>query len=108
MKNYCFVKQNGQIVKLNFEKVQLVEACRNYSKIVLDDNTSISLLRSMKEIESFLPGTEFIRIHKSFIIPVNRIRWVSGRQVHLDSGQTVPVGEIFAEKMNNLVMENML
>jgi two-component system LytT family response regulator len=108
MKNFCFVKQNGQIVKLNFEKVQLVEASRNYSKIIMDDGNSILLLRTMKEIEDFLPESEFIRIHKSYIIPLNRISWVAGRQVHLESGQTLPMGEIFAGKMNRLVVENML
>ncbi len=108
MKNYCFVKQNGQIVKLSFEKVQFIEACRNYSKIVLDDEHSLLLLRSMKEIEDFFPSSEFIRIHKSYIIPLSRISWVGGRQVHLESGHTLPIGEIFAGKMNSLVMENML
>ena len=108
MKNYCFVRQNGQIVKLNFEKVQWVEACRNYTKIIINDGGSLLLLRSMKEIEGFLPNTDFIRIHKSFIIPIGRIKWVNGRKVHLECGQTLTVGNIFADKMNDLVMANML
>ena len=108
MKHYCFVRQNGQLVKLNFENIQLIEACRNYSKMILDDGQPILLLRTMKEIESFLPSSNFMRIHKSFIIPINRIKWVSGKKIQLESGQTIPVGEMFADKVDEMIVGNLL
>ena len=108
MKTFCFVRHNGQLVKINYEKIQLVEANRNYCRILIDAEQPILLLRTMKEIECFLPSNEFIRVHKSYIIPINRIRWVSGKMVQLESGQTIPIGEIYADKMDALVVDNLL
>jgi DNA-binding LytR/AlgR family response regulator len=108
MKTYCFVRHNGQLVKLNYDKIQLVEACRNYCKMILDNNQQILLLRTMKEIESFLPSTSFIRIHKSYIIPINRIQWVCGKKVQLETGQKIPIGEVYADKVDQLVVGHLL
>lgn len=108
MRNYCFVKKGGQILRLSFDMIRFVEACRNYCRIVLDDDDSILIPRSMKDIMDFLPPAEFMRIHKSYIVPINRIRWISGRELQLDCKQSLPIGEIFAANIHSLIAENML
>lgn len=108
MKTYCFVRQNGQLLKVNFDNIQLVEASRNYCKMIMDFGQVLLMLRTMKEIENFLPSSSFVRVHKSYIIPINRIKWVTAKSIQLESGQTVPVGEMFAEKVDAMVAGNLL
>jgi DNA-binding LytR/AlgR family response regulator len=108
MKNYFFTKQNGQVIRLDFEKIRYVEGRGNYCKIVMDGHQTVLLLRTMKEVESFLPGEYFIRIHKSYIISLNHIISIEGRQINLSGDATLPVGELFRQNINSFVTANML
>ena len=70
-------------ILISCEKVMYIKALQNYVTIYLDDGTSHSSHISMKEIEEILSGSQFSRIHKSFIINERKISSVDANSVTL-------------------------
>ena len=56
---------------------------------------------SMKALESMLPNNEFVRVHKSYIVPRHRIESYSRTQLTLTGGTEIPVGRAYADKVIN-------
>jgi DNA-binding LytR/AlgR family response regulator len=86
-------KYNYQNVQLPLHSILYIEAFDNYIKIVTPDKTYVPLM-TMKTIQSLLPETDFVRVHKSFIIAVDKINAFNCEQVMTDRKQ-IPVGRSY-------------
>ena len=68
-----YVKEAGKMVKIEFDEIIYVEGLGDYVKIVAKEHSIITLSTMSKIVEN-LPSSIFIRVHKSFIINVNKIK----------------------------------
>ncbi|MDR1356419.1 MAG: LytTR family DNA-binding domain-containing protein [Tannerellaceae bacterium] len=97
-------KCNYRNIHLPFNDILYIEALDNYVKIVTASKTYVPTM-TLKSILSLLPEQEFVRVHKSFVIPVARIKSYNREAVVTDSIET-PVGRTFRkdffERMNIL------
>lgn len=107
--DYFFVKTEtkGKMVKISFEDIMYFEGLKNYVSIYTKSDRIIAYL-SFKELESKLPDT-FMRVHKSYIIAMKRIKAVEGSQIFLnDVTPTIPLGntyrKMFFNKLYNKLM----
>lgn len=92
-----FVKSECKIVSIKTEEILFVESANEYIKIFTDNNEiTISLMR-LKDFDSKLPQLWFMRIHRSFIINLNKIKAVEKNRVILNTGKIIPIGELFRE-----------
>ena len=89
-KEYIFVKCNGKMVKVNFTDILFIEALNEYISIKTNSG-SIITLQSMKNIEKILPGSKFARIHKSFIVSLNKIDFIEGQSIVV-ANKKLPIG----------------
>lgn len=94
--NFMFVKADtkGKFIKVNFEEITFVEGLKNYISIYTETDRIITLL-SIKEIEEKLTDKGFIRVHKSYIVALNRIKAVDGNQIVLKDKKYVPLGDTY-------------
>ncbi|MFM9909119.1 MAG: LytR/AlgR family response regulator transcription factor [Chitinophagaceae bacterium] len=83
--DYFYIKCNNKIEKINLPDLVYLEASGNYVTIHTDSRKFIAYL-TLKGIESYLPKEKFIRIHKSYLISIDKIQ-------HIDVDE-VKVGEI--------------
>ncbi|MDR1602095.1 MAG: LytTR family DNA-binding domain-containing protein [Tannerella sp.] len=94
-------KHNYQNVQLPLHSILYIEAFDNYTKIVTPDRTYMPVM-TLKAIEGLLSASGFIRVHKSFIVAVSKIKSFSSEKVITDCRQ-IPVGRRyrreFLEKM---------
>ena len=76
--DYIFVKteSKGKLLKINLGDIDFIESMKNYVAIHRGGQKTL-VYTSMKELEERLPKKQFLRVHKSFIIPVSRITRVS-------------------------------
>ena len=99
--SHFFVKSSGQQHRINFDEILYVESLKDYVNIKTENQEYI-ILDSLKSLENQLPDY-FLRIHKSFIINLNKIKSLSSKKVTLTSDHEVPVGDmyraVFLEKM---------
>ena len=94
---YLFVKteNKGKIIKVNFDEIDYVEGLKNYLSIYTPQERIVTLL-SIKELEEKLPHQLFMRVHKSYIISLGKIKAVDGNQILLkDVKAYVPLGETY-------------
>ncbi|WP_303036277.1 LytR/AlgR family response regulator transcription factor [Duncaniella muris] len=99
------VKQEYNNVSIPLADIAYVEAMEGYSKIFRTDGSCTLSRVILKTIGAMLPQKKFLRIHRSFIVAVDKIRSFSRQSVTLASGQTIPVGRqysaLLSERLQN-------
>lgn len=97
-----FVKSDYQLVKINLKDVLLIEGLDDYIRIHLPNNKTILTLMSLKAIAEKLPPQEFVRIHRSYIVPLSKIEKVSSKKIEI-GGKEIPVGISYADEFFKLI-----
>jgi two-component system LytT family response regulator len=108
--DYIFVKteSKGKLLKINLADIDYIEAMKNYM-IIYRSGQKTLVYTSMKELEERLPGKEFIRIHKSFIIPVSRITGIEGNMVRLKNVTAeVLIGDNYKAELMEIISKKMI
>ena len=92
-----FLKTDYRIVKIKVSDIRYVEAMSEYLKVWLEgESKPIITLLSMKKMEERLPEN-FMRIHRSYIINLDKIREVNKNRVIMDAQTYLPVGDMYKD-----------
>ena len=77
--DYIFVKteSKGKLLKINLDEIDYIEGMKNYVAIYCGGKKTL-VYTSMKDLEERLSKKQFIRVHKSFIIPIAKITGIEG------------------------------
>ena len=103
--DHIFVKTGvkGKLQRINFEDIDYIEAMKNYISFSSKGN-KILVYASMKEIEERLPKSRFIRVHKSFIISINKITGIEGNSILLkDVKAEIMIGENYKAELMGII-----
>ncbi|QHT66281.1 response regulator transcription factor [Rhodocytophaga rosea] len=100
IKDYLFLNVQKKKVKILFSEMVYIESQREYIKIVTTQRTYLSKM-STHEIEAILPSNLFKRIHRSFIISVNKIESYTAEEVEVN-GVSIPLGRGYRDVLENL------
>ena len=104
-----FVKSYYNIVRIAIENIRYIEAMSEYLRISCDDKEKpVIVLLSMKKIEEHLPSNLFMRIHRSFIINLNKICEVKKNHVIIDGGVSLPIGDNYKDTFMNYLNSKIL
>jgi DNA-binding LytR/AlgR family response regulator len=87
-------------VKIYFSEILYVESQKEYVKIVTADNSYLTKM-STHEIEELLPGSDFKRIHRSFIIALQKVKSFNSETVEIN-GHNIPVGRGYKDVLKSL------
>lgn len=87
---HLFLKVDHKLVNVKLADIKLVEGMQNYVKMHLVDKTLVAA-STMKSLEELLPTTEFLRVHRSFIVPIAAIMAINGNVIET-AYQDVPIG----------------
>jgi len=85
-----FVKTEYRMQRVDFSDILFIEGKGAYLRIVTR-HTKIMTLQNFQNMEQILPSTNFVRIHKSYIVAMDKIESIE-RNVILIAGQRIPVG----------------
>jgi two-component system LytT family response regulator len=99
-KDFIFVNVQKKKVKISFSEIVYIESQREYVKIVTTKNEYVSKM-STHEIESLLPSNLFKRIHRSFIISLNKIESYTADMIEV-SGKSIPIGREYRNVIEKL------
>jgi DNA-binding LytR/AlgR family response regulator len=77
-----------------------IEAMGDYCKIITTESTFLSYL-TLKKLEKILPQN-FVRVHKSFIVQINKIEQIEGNSIKINN-QRIPVGFSYREVISKLL-----
>ena len=91
--SFIFLKADKKIHRIELEAIHYIEATGDYMKVITDTGQLV-VNETMKKILEELPAGQFIRVHKSFIISRNKIRFIEGNYVQV-ADKSIPVGATY-------------
>lgn len=101
-----FVKEGDEFIKILVKDIDYIEGLKDYVKIITGNNYCLAL-KSLKSIEDVLKPHQFMRIHKSYIVPLTKISQYNGKYVIINSSE-VPVGSNYRENLKAYLNNNKL
>jgi len=90
---FIFLKADKKIHRVELESIHYIEAIGDYMKVVTDSGQLI-INETMKNLQEALPVRSFMRVHKSFIISRNKIKFIEGNYVQVED-KSVPIGATY-------------
>ena len=87
---FLYLKVDRKMVKVDVKDILWIESQKDYIKVVLSDKELISK-QKISILEELLPEDEFLRIHRSFIISMNKIESFNSSKIEID-GKELPIG----------------
>lgn len=98
---YLFIRADFSLVKVAIEDIIYIEALDDYLKIYIQDQKTLVARMTMKNILEKLPANKFIRVHRSFIVAVDRIQALRSKTVLVDRIE-IPLGGSYTEEVNRV------
>jgi len=102
-KNYIFVKSEYKTVKINLKDILFIESLKDYVIFNFEDK-KISSLLSLGSVEEQLPKNKFYRVHRSFIVALDKIDAIERNLIHISS-RTINVSDSYREQFHRLIEE---
>ncbi len=96
--NSFFVKKDSRFVRVNFQDILWIEALDNYVIIKTSSKEQYILHSSMKDIEAKLPPLNFARVHRSYILQLEKINALEENACIID-GNRIPIGKSYKENL---------
>ena len=95
--DHCFIKHEGKLVKIEFDDIEYIQAEKDFSSLYLSEGR-LFVSMHLKMFEELLPGHSFSRIHRSYIIPHEKVKAINGNMVQLSSAE-VPIGSSYKDSL---------
>jgi len=96
-----FVKVDYQLMKINLKDIDLIEGLDDYIRIHTKPRPVLTLM-TLKSLHEKLPPREFVRIHRSYIVPISKIESFGKNKIKIN-GKDIPVGSSYTEVYQQLL-----
>ena len=93
--NFMFIKADSKLVRVSYEDILYIEGLKDYLSVVTKEEKLITL-QSLKNMDEILPGSNFIRVHKSYIVAMNKIDTLEKNRIFIGEA-VIPIGETYKE-----------
>ncbi len=103
--DFFFVKADKKLVKVKYSDILYIEGLKDYVIIRMEEGRVITL-QTMKSLESKLPQNLFKRVHRSYIVGIDKIKAIEGNMVELiEKGKAkhIPIGKNYREELLNII-----
>jgi DNA-binding LytR/AlgR family response regulator len=100
-REHIFIRSDGKFFRISFSEIIYIEGMKDYLKIHTAEHVIVTH-QTMVEMENILPSERFIRIHKSYIVAVARIKAVFGNSVDMEK-VLLPIGLNYKERIMRFV-----
>ncbi len=105
---FLFLKSDYKIRRINFNDILYIEGLKDYVKVFIQNNPKPVLsLSTLKLLETKLPSEKFIRVHRSFIVNLEKIETIERSRIVFGK-KYIPVGEQYKEKFQKFLDKNFL
>ena len=108
--DFFFVKADKKLIKIHFNEILYIEGLKDYV-IIKKNNGRVIALQTMKSLEQKLPDNIFMRVHRSYIVNIHKIKAIVGNAIEiLEGGQAkhIPIGKNYKDDLIAIVESNKL
>jgi DNA-binding LytR/AlgR family response regulator len=105
--SYFFLKVDNRFEKINYDEILFVEALQNYVAIYTAEKKMLSYI-TFTQVENQLPADKFLKVHKSYIVAIDKIKTVEGNIINIAQHQ-IPVSRgMKDEVMQKIVYDKLI
>jgi two-component system LytT family response regulator len=101
IQDFIFVKTEHKIQKIHLNDILYIEGLKDYISIFTKTERVITL-QSMKKMEETLPNIQFIRVHKSYIIAIDKIESIERSRIRIGD-KTIPIGDTYRDEFFRVI-----
>ncbi|WP_371683153.1 LytR/AlgR family response regulator transcription factor [Pedobacter sp. G11] len=103
--DFIFIKGDtkNKFIKVNYDDILYIEGLKNYVSVYTASQRIITY-QALRELEIDLPKPPFYRIHKSYIISLEKIKMIDGNTVYIND-QSIPVGDTYKEEFFKVIRD---
>ena len=91
--DFLLIKSENRIVKINFNEIEYIEGMREYVRFHLKQRKAVMTLMSMKKLEAQLPPDQFMRVHRSWIVNLQKITTIERNRIVFGDDVYIPISE---------------
>ncbi|MDU1891502.1 MAG: LytTR family DNA-binding domain-containing protein [Dysgonomonas sp.] len=103
-----FVKSGYRVEKLEYDNILYIENQKDYVKFFLEDNAEpVSSLMNMQTLEEKLPSLQFMRVHRSFIVNLDKVKTIE-RNCIIFGKVYIPISETYKERFADFLGKRFL
>lgn len=95
-----FIKGDKKYHQIASDDILYIEAYGNYTKLFFKDEMIVSH-EKISIFEDLLPQNSFLRVHKSFIVAIDKIKLIEGNRIHIETS-IIPIGQTYKNSVNKL------
>jgi two-component system, LytTR family, response regulator LytT len=103
-----FVKSDYKLVKIMLADIKYIESANEYVMIHLTNEKPVMTLIRLKNVEEQLPRNQFMRVHRSFIVNLNRVTVVERNRIIFDNKTHIPIGEQYKDAFQAYIDKSFL
>jgi DNA-binding LytR/AlgR family response regulator len=100
-REHIFIRSDGKFYRISFSDILYIEGMKDYLKIHTPEHVIITH-QTMAEMENIVPPDRFVRIHKSYIVAVSRIKAIFGNSVDMEK-VLLPIGLNYKDRVMNII-----
>ncbi len=94
--DHIFIKSEHKIVRIDLSSILYIEGLKDYISIYTNKERVLTLM-NMKKVEELLPSKRFIRVHKSYIVSLEKISSIEKNRIYID-GQGISIGDTYKDE----------
>lgn len=98
---FIFIRADFSLIKIAVADIIYIEALDDYLKIYIQDQKTLVARMTMKTILEKLPANKFVRVHRSFIVAIDRIQALRAKTILVDRIE-IPLGGSYLEEVNRI------
>ena len=101
--DHFFIKVDSKTVRVNYHEILFIESQSEYVKIILETGKSLMTLMSLKKLITILPKAHFMRVHRSFIVNLDKITTIERNRIIYDDYPPIPVSDQYKDAFKAFV-----
>ncbi|MEM9142779.1 MAG: LytTR family DNA-binding domain-containing protein, partial [Bacteroidota bacterium] len=106
--DFLFIKSEYRILRVKLSDIKYIEGMREYLRIHMQSEEPIMTLMSMKKMEEYLPKSNFMRVHRSYIVGLDKVKTVERNRIVFDEGIYIPISEKYKSQFQEYLDDNFL
>lgn len=101
IQTHLMIRADYKLHRIEFDDILLIEGLDDYIQIHLNNQSKIVARLSMKSILDKIPVSLFVRVHRSYIIPIKKVKAIVNKNIQIEDF-VIPIGETYKEEVAKL------
>lgn len=101
IQGFVYFRSDRKMIKVGYSDIVYIESMKDYIKIVRVNDKPLLVKQSISSLADALPVNLFLRIHRSYIVAINKITAFTNHDVEI-GGQEIPIGRLYADQLEKM------